>query len=129
MKTSAGSSHRVSFHTIREAYTVLAFSRDEHGRATDAEYVAANSAFRDLCAIPCDGLLGRSVSELFPKTELTFIPRLDELPFPHGSAYFEYYSDDQRPNDLGLVDIDHVVVEDHLESTESNGQGFHGGLR
>ena len=58
MKTSAEASREVSFHIIREAYAVLAFRRDAHGHATDADYVVANPAFGDLCTIPCDGLIG-----------------------------------------------------------------------
>jgi signal transduction histidine kinase/PAS domain-containing protein/CheY-like chemotaxis protein len=67
------------FETLQEGFVLAELIRDEAGRGVDWRYIDVNAAWSEILDIPLDGVIGRTVRELFPATEQEWIDQIAQV--------------------------------------------------
>jgi PAS domain S-box-containing protein len=81
--------YRTLFETMSEGFALDEIICDEAGKPYDLRYLAVNPAFERQTGLKAVDILGRTVLELFPKTEPVWIERYGKVALSGEPARFE----------------------------------------
>ncbi len=84
--------YRTLFREMLAGFALHEIINDAQGRPVDYRYLEVNPAFEKMVGLPRDRLLGRTVRELMPETEASWIETYAKVAATGESAHFEQYS-------------------------------------
>jgi len=114
---NAEQNYRDLFHQMLDGFAVHEIICDANGNPIDYRFLAANPAFEHMTGLKAENIIGRTVLELLPGTEKTWIEIYGKVALTGEPAFFENYARDlgrhfavtafrSAPNQFSCIFID-----------------------
>ena len=92
LRKRAEQDYRTLFHEMLEGFAVHEIICNRHGIPTDYRFLAVNPAFEAMTGLKADQVVGRTVREVFPRTEPVWIETYGRVALTGEPAFFQEYS-------------------------------------
>lgn len=92
MSNDSAQDHREFIEQMPNGYALHEIICDEEGLPIDYRFLEVNPAFERITGLKADAVVGRTVLEVLPQTEQTWIQRFGKVALTGESTHFEDYS-------------------------------------
>lgn len=119
--------YRMLFESMASAFALHELISDEKGAPADYRFLEVNQAFEKLTGLKADSIIGKTVREVLPNSDLFWIERYGHVVDSGETIHFEHYSKDlhrhyagtayrPHPNHFAVIFMD--VTERKRSETE-----------